>query len=78
MLIYDFRLFNRYGLNEKKISKNIVYTLVFYYKKEIMAVKENIIEFLNILKEDSVDEVWRMCAFNFERENPKPKICLIF
>jgi hypothetical protein len=31
--------------------------LVFYYKKEIMAVKENIIEFLNILKEDSVDEV---------------------
>ena len=57
MLIYDFRLFNRYGLNEKKISKNIVYTLVFYYKKEIMAIKENIIEFLNILKEDSVDEV---------------------
>ena len=57
MLIYDFRLFNRYGLNEKKISKNIVYTLVFYYKKEIISVKENFIEFLNILKEDSVDEV---------------------
>ena len=63
MLIYGFRLFNRYGLNEKKISKNIVYTLVFYYKKEIMAVKENIIEFLNILKEDSVDEIRRMCAY---------------
>ena len=63
MLIYDFRLFNRYGLNEKKISKNIVYTLVFYYKKEIMAVKENIIEFLNILKEDLVDEVRRMWAY---------------
>ena len=46
---------------KRKLAINIVYTLVFYCKEEIMAVKENIIEFLNMLKEDSVDEVREVC-----------------
>ena len=46
---------------KRKLSINIVYTLVFYCKKEIMAVKENIIEFLNILKEDNIPEVREVC-----------------
>ena len=35
----------------RKLSINIVYTLVFYCKEEILEVKDNIIEFLNVLKE---------------------------
>ena len=46
---------------KRKLAINIVYTLVFYCKKEMMAVKENIIEFLNILKEDEVAEVREVC-----------------
>ena len=46
---------------KRKLAINIVYTLVFYCKEEIMAVKENIIEFVNMLKEDSVDEVREIC-----------------
>ena len=46
---------------KRKLAINIVYTLVFYCKEEIMAVKENIIEFLNILKEDNIPEVREVC-----------------
>ena len=46
---------------KRKLAVNIVYTLVFYCKDEIMAVKDNIFEFLNVLKEDSVDEVREVC-----------------
>ena len=46
---------------KRKLAINIVYTLVFYCKEEIMAVKENIIDFLNMLKEDPVDEVRDVC-----------------
>ena len=46
---------------KRKLAINIVYTLVFYCKEEIMAVKENIIEFLNILKDDKVPEVREVC-----------------
>ena len=46
---------------KRKLAVNIVYTLVFYCKDEIMAVKENIIEFLNMLKEDSIPEVREVC-----------------
>ena len=46
---------------KRKLAINIVYTLVFYCKDEIMAVKENIIEFLNALKEDSIEEVREIC-----------------
>ena len=46
---------------KRKLAVNIVYTLVFYCKDEIMAVKENILEFLNVLREDSVEEVREVC-----------------
>ena len=45
----------------RKLSINIVYTLVFYCKEEILEVKENIIEFLNVLKEDENDEIKEIC-----------------
>ena len=41
---------------KRKLSVNIVYTLVFFCKEEIMPVKNNIIEFLN-LKDRSTEEV---------------------
>ena len=47
---------------KRKLSLNIVYTLVFYCREEVMAVKENIIEFLNMLKEDSNEEVKEICC----------------
>ena len=46
---------------KRKLAINIVYTLVFYCKEEIMAVKEDIVEFLYRLKEDSVPEVREVC-----------------
>ena len=45
----------------RKLAINIVYTLVFYCKEEILAVKENIIDFLNALKEDENDEIKEVC-----------------
>ena len=59
---------------KRKLAINIVYTLVFYCKEEILAVKENIIDFLNTLKEDSVDEVREVClqTLKFIEEN-EPK-----
>ena len=45
----------------RKLSINIVYTLVFFCKNEILSVKDNIIEFLNILKEDPVKEIKEVC-----------------
>ena len=47
---------------KRKLAINIVYTLVFYCKDEIMAVKENIIEFLNSLKKDSLEEIREVCV----------------
>ena len=46
----------------RKLAINIVYTLVFYCKEEIMAFRENIIEFLNILKEDQIEEIREICS----------------
>ena len=46
---------------KRKLAINIVYTLVFYCKDEIIEVKDNIIEFLNILKEDSIEEIRDVC-----------------
>ena len=56
---------------KRKLAINIVYTLVFYCKDEIMAVKENIIDFLNMLKDDSVEEVRDVCqqTLKFLEEN---------
>ena len=56
---------------KRKLAINIVYTLVFYCKDEIMAVKENIIDFLNMLQDDSVEEVRDVClqTLKFIEEN---------
>ena len=56
---------------KRKLAINVVYTLVFYCKEEILAVKENIIDFLNILKDDSVPEVRDVClqTMAFIQEN---------
>ncbi len=62
----------------RKLAVNIVYTLVFYCKDETMAVKENIIELLNTLKEDSIPEVREVChhtlKFVGEREEGKEEM----
>ena len=56
---------------KRKLAINIVYTLIFYCKEEIMSVKDNIIEFLNTLKEDPVEEVKDVClqTLKFIEEN---------
>ena len=45
----------------RKLSINIVYTLVFFCREEILPVKNNIIDFLNILKDDPIDEIKEVC-----------------
>ena len=46
---------------KRKLAINILYTLVFYCKDEVMAVKDNIYEFLNTLKEDPKEEIREVC-----------------
>ena len=46
---------------KRKISINIIYTLIFYCKKEIFNVKQNIVAFLDLLKNDKVQEVRDIC-----------------
>ena len=46
---------------KRKLAVNIVYTLVFYCKEEILKIKENIIDFLNVLKDDPVEKVKEAC-----------------
>jgi hypothetical protein len=50
----------------RKLGINIVYTLVYYCKDEISTVKENVIEFLNTLKEDSIEEVREVCLHTLQ------------
>jgi hypothetical protein len=60
--------------NKRKLAINIVYILALYCKEEIIVVKDNIIEFLNILKEDSDEEVRKVCLETLkiiENENVK-------
>ena len=45
----------------RKLTINIVYTLVYYCRDEILEVKENIIEFLNVLKMDENEEIRQVC-----------------
>ena len=55
---------------KRKIAVNIVYTLTYYCKEEILNVKDNIIDFLSVLKDDSNDNVKEMCikTLNFIEE----------
>ena len=43
--------------NKRKLALNVIYTLIFYCKEEIMPLKEHIINFLIFLKADKVKEV---------------------
>ena len=43
--------------NKRKLALNVIYTLIFYCKDEIMPLKEHIINFLIFLKDDKVKEV---------------------
>ena len=45
----------------RKISIEIIFYLTKYCKKEIQSVKDNIIDFLNILKDDKVPEIKEIC-----------------
>ena len=46
---------------KRKLAINIVYTLLFYCKEEVLPEKENIIDFLSSLKNDPVNEVREVC-----------------
>ena len=55
---------------KRKLAINIVYTLLFYCKEEILPEKDNIIDFLSVLKDDPVNEVKEVClqTLNFIKE----------
>ena len=42
---------------KRKLSLNVIYTMIFYCKDEIFPLKEHIINFLNVLKNDKIKEV---------------------
>jgi len=42
---------------KRKLALNVIYTLIFYCKDEILPLKEHIINFLNVLKNDKIKEV---------------------
>ena len=42
---------------QKKLSLNIIYTMIFYCEEEILPLKEKIIKYLNILKNDKSKEI---------------------
>jgi len=42
---------------KRKLALNVIYTLIFYCKEEILPLKEHIISFLRTLKTDKVKEV---------------------
>ena len=43
--------------NKKKLALNVIYTLIFYCKEEILPLKEHIVNFLRVLKTDKVKEI---------------------
>ena len=64
--------------NKRKLALNVIYTLIFYCKDEVMPLKDHIISFLRVLKTDKVKEVREVCLlilqiFN-ENEPTKKKI----
>ena len=46
---------------KRKLALNVIYTLIFYCKDEILPLKEHIISFLRALKTDKVKEVREVC-----------------
>ena len=46
---------------KRKLALNVIYTLIFYCKEEILPLKEHIISFLRSLKSDKAKEVREVC-----------------
>ena len=46
---------------KRKLALNVIYTLIFYCKEEILPLKDHIINFLKVLKTDKVKEVREVC-----------------
>ena len=61
---------------KRKLALNVIYTLIFYCKDEILPLKEHIIGFLRTLKTDKVKEVREVCLLIlkiFSENEPKNK-----
>ena len=59
---------------KRKLALNVIYTLIFYCKEEIMPLKDHIINFLRVLKTDKVKEVREVCLLIlqiFSENEPK-------
>ena len=62
--------------NKKKLALNVIYTLIFYCKEEILPLKDHIVNFLRVLKTDKVKEVREVCLLIlqiFNENEPKKK-----
>ena len=64
--------------NKKKLALNVIYTLIFYCKEEILPLKEHIVNFLRVLKTDKVKEIREVCLlilqiFNENEQKKKEK-----
>ena len=64
---------------KRKLALNVIYTLIFYCKDEILPLKEHIINFLKVLKTDKVKEVREVCLlilqiFSQNEPNKEKKI----
>ena len=64
---------------KRKLALNVIYTLIFYCKDEILPLKEHIINFLKVLKTDKVKEVREVCLlilqiFSQNETNKEKKI----
>lgn len=61
---------------KRKLALNVIYTLIFYCKEEILPLREHIISFLRALKTDKVKEVREVCLLIlkiFSENEPKTK-----
>ena len=61
---------------KRKLAINIIFTLIFYCKEEMLAVKDNFIDFLTALKDDPVNEVKEKClqTLDFIEESDPNKV----
>ena len=59
---------------KRKLALNVIYTLIFYCKEQILPLKDHIINFLKVLKTDKVKEVREVCLLIlqiFKENEPK-------
>ena len=62
--------------NKRKLALNVIYTLIFYCKEQILPLKEHIVGFLRELKTDKVKDVREVCLLIlqiFSENEPKKK-----